>query len=702
MGQDAILNLTTAIEPDPDGKLPTGQIAAYVYSGGGHLLSAAPLDEAGAAKVGLTLGEHPAEARILVGPKLDTPDLTELLRRGAIETHARLDPRELSPIEIAIGHEEWFCWFLSRCTARGTVLKRTMHDGEPLDLPVCNAEVEIYEVDPIHIIVPRLPDDIIARIRDELLIPIPIPDPDPGPLKQLAAETHEQMHMMSPGATVDGGEPHELAQMLSHPAAATLAFAAKAGNLEQLRRQLVLNPDITRMILCLYPRWVTKTLIGTATTDTCGHFRYTFHRGCKNHDQPDLYFRVLQPLFFGLRIPIYEPTPVSCYTHWDYVSGTEVTIYTTSPLARTCTPCPPLNPGGNGAYVTVLKVGNLLTSNIHGVTTAAAAADRGLTLDGRPFGGMLNPHLEFDPQLLDSMGVSYYRVTLHKPGVGPVRELDEHCYRRYVNHVGTSYTDEVYDLGPTMVGSTANLMRIPPGLAPNGAPWSTPNSIEDEASAKWSSTIEAPGMPISQPDKSGLFELRFELFHADGSPVDMAAAGIVWLVPLQTSVAGASQLDLVPPAPGIVQGNAFILPLHVDNNPCEASIGAPVLNGSTAADPCGVMRYHPPQSTGGTVQMPYTATHRNGYATYTFTVKRGTNVLTPPTTAGPVGAGAFNPTESVFDLLSLMPAPQPPMSPPCTIGAFLEEVYVYSLATDGWQRVGADASASRAFTLAPE
>jgi hypothetical protein len=50
-----------------------------------------------------------------------------------------------------------------------------------------------------------------------------------------------------------------------------------------------------------------------------------------------------------------------------------------------------------------------------------------------------------------------------------------------------------------------------------------------------------------------------------------------------------------------------------------------------------------------------------------------------------------------------MPAPQPPLSAPCTIGAFLEDRYVAATTTDGWSRLsGYDAHDSRAFTLAPQ
>jgi len=714
----ATLKVTTTIEPDADGRLPSGEVAAYAFSAGGHFISSAPVAKSGAANLKVMLAEEPTGARIIVGPKLDEPDLTELLRRGAVEAHVRLDPWELQPVTILVEPVLWLCWFLSRCTARGTVLKRTVHNGEPLDLPVCGAEVEIYEVDPIWILIPRLPDDAIVRIRHELLRPLPIPLPDPPP-----DEVRAIVGPPGPGPdpapflrAASGEAPaHEMARSLAAPGAASLTLAAQTASVAQLRQQLVLNPEIARLLLCIVrPKWVTKTLIGTATTDECGHFRYKFFRGCHNPDQPDLYFRVLQPLFFGIPIPIYEPTPVSCYTHWDYNCDAEVTIYTSSPFAHTCSPCPPLDPGPHNNYVAVMNIGNLLTSNIYGVPQALAAttttANRGQQtiagkpFAGKPFGSTLNPHLEFDPQLRDSLGVRYYRVTVQLPGGGSPRELDTECYRHFRHAVPGGEVVEPYLLGPKTVpgpsGPVPHLFEIPPSVPPLGV-WSTPNPYEDQANAKWDSTMEAPGVPDSDPDRSGKFELKIELFDAAGKAVDTGALGIGWLVPRETSVSGAIVLHLDPPATGVVQGDAFLLPLHVDNNHCTAHVDPPVLNGSTAADQCGVMRYHPTQSSAGTVELPYSATQRNGFANYSFRVQRGVELVTPPTTSGPVGAGSFTPSETVLNLLSRMPAP-PPLSPPCTIGAFLEDLTVIPSATDGWGQAVPNARDTRAFTLAPQ
>ena len=92
-----------------------------------------------------------------------------------------------------------------------------------------------------------------------------------------------------------------------------------------------INEAAVRYILCLlFPRFVTKRLITTLSTDRCGHFQGLIFLSC--YETANLYFSA-SVSFFGFQIPIYDPTPISCYTHWNYQCGTEVTLYTNSLFA---------------------------------------------------------------------------------------------------------------------------------------------------------------------------------------------------------------------------------------------------------------------------------------------------------------------------------------------------------------------------------
>ena len=184
--KDSALEVRARLEDDPDGGVPPDEIVVYAFAANGKLLDSQPLSD-GVTRLKVPIGEAPVPGRVLIGPRVgdDVPLIDELLRRGAWEEHIRLEPK-LPPLDILIPSPDWLCWILSRCTVRGTLLKRTVRNGVTVDLPVCDADVEIYEVDPLPILIPRLPDDILDRIRDILVKqPIPIPDPadpDPGPI----------------------------------------------------------------------------------------------------------------------------------------------------------------------------------------------------------------------------------------------------------------------------------------------------------------------------------------------------------------------------------------------------------------------------------------------------------------------------------------------------------------------------------------
>jgi hypothetical protein len=684
--KDGALDVRTKIEADESGNLPSGEIVAYAFSDGGKLLDAQPLKD-GTAKLKVPIGDEPVPARLLIGPRVPegAPVLEELLRRGAFEEHVRLEPK-LRPIDLTILPHHWLCWFLSRCTVRGTLLKRVERDGVNVDLPVCDADVEIYEVDPLPILIPKLPDHILDRLADILLEQPPIPIPDPGPLAEVPVLDRgpaiRAEHAAHP-------EPAAAARSQAAPASGELRQAiALADTRDQLRQILLAHPLIVRPFICrFFPRFVTKTLIGTARTDRCGHFRHTFFRGCNNPDQPDLYFKATQQWFFGT-LTIYEPLPVACHTWWNYVCGTEVTLYTTHPLALTCPPCGPVIAPDN--YVMVWGIGRHSAHAIHGASADLpnTAAQRGLTSDGRPFGGMLRLRLDFDSSLRNTLGIRYYRVSWRKAG-GTFQPLLGECHRHYRVESATGLSIVGYPLGPNVVDGEAGLFEIPPALPPAGE-WTVADPVEDTTNAKFPSHLLVPGVPpASTTDNAGVHELKVELFNAAGDAVDAAALGVTWVVPDVDDLSTPGTFHGEAPAAGAIVGGAFVLPLHVDNNPCEASIGAPTLNGSAASDNCGVMRYG---ATDAQVRMPYRAAHRNGFARHSFNVIRG--VSTPPVVSvsdQPVTGGDFEQMRTVQQLKGT-----------CTIAAFSENLHVAATATDGWGRQsGLDASAVRAFTLAP-
>ena len=116
--------------------------------------------------------------------------------------------------------------------------------------------------------------------------------------------------------------------------------------------------------------------------------------------------------------------------------------------------------------------------------------------------------------------------------------------------------------------------------------------------------------------------------------------------------------------------------------------------GGVAADPtCGTLRYT--GASPGNVVMPFTAAHPAGFATYSFSLIKGVNLLTPPSMGGEVTGAPNQVTAAVTTLLG------PCIAPPGVAG-FAEHVYVAAKMINGEHRQSQyDASAAIAFVLAP-
>jgi len=693
-------------------------IVAYAFSQGGTLLDMQPLDKEGRTKLSLPAGKEPQSVRVVVGPEVpkDLLDAGEVLRRGGIDRHVAVRPtlEKLPPLTLSIGPDIWKRWLGRLCVVNGTLLKSVVSGGVTLRLPVCNAAVDIYEVDPWPLIIVKLPEIDIDRLRDIIdgpWPPIHWPVPPRPPERFIGDLSVDPVARV--GLNPQPLPPRAASAQRSVTLPADLMLASRASR-PAFERALVANLDLVRPILCwLFPMFVRKTKLVTVMTDECGHFRAVIWRSIFNLDQPDLYFIARQRVWPFFWTTIYEPLPVACHTHWNYVCGTEVTLVTTHPAAHACPPCPPIVAPNN--WVLFMAVGNTSVWRIHGAndnTHVGAVghdpAKLGLLDDAAPWGGNLRPRLEFDSSLRSDLNVRYYRVSYKRPteGESAWRPNTEAIFRHYTHEVGGDLILEQYPLGPNTVGTQPHLCEIPPALPPIGQ-WSLPNVVLDTQSAVIPTTVVAPGHGFDasgtalDTDEGGLWQIKVELFDAAGNLVDPEALGIKWRVPASNDLTGtiqtrdAATLGLVDAAL-----NRMVLTLRVDNNPTFARIDAPAVGGTTAADECGVMNY---ASRALAVDVPFLALQRNGFATYSFYVQRG--AVSPPeySVASTAAANAAG-----------MPATIPPVPPgdplptvgslldACTLAGFTEQLHVTHMATDGWSRQSQyDSSQARAFVLAP-
>lgn len=721
------------LQPERTNKLPQG--VAYAYSKGGRLLDQAELDKKGHATLVFPASDQATAVRVLVGAavKDKATKISELQRRGAEGRMIRIDPSDLNPrVNFTIFPEKWLCWLLSICFVPGTLFKREEVDGTSIDLPVCGAEVEVYEVDPLPLIIARLPDSIIDKIRKYVIEPIPeppfehlpperkvpkgpFPPPPPPPVQSLEAST-----FASPEDT-----SADLGVQKAVSVSSDLITAARTASIYQFRDVLLKYQDFTRFFLCrFYPFGLTMDLVVTATTDECGKFRAAFFRGCKNPDTPDLYFKAKQQ-FGPFTFTIYEPTPVSCYTRWNYTCGTEVNLYTSSVFAITCSPCPPIEPPEPGMnWVAVMHIGNTPLSRIRGTSANAGIqgsdnatnkgmlfanvneANNAVSFNGRPLGGMLRPHIEFDNSLREDLGVKYYQVSWRRAGTTDAFQLLTGEVHRHYSHEppgATTPVFEVYPLGPVEVGGKT-LFEIPPAMPPKGK-WVVTDLVENNTSAKF------PTHSLIPVSADGKYELKIELFDSAGNLINIDTLNIIYVVPEQLNIAADAPVTTVNAADlGLVvdedsDGNkSFIMTVHVDNHSCEADIDKAQL--TAPANDCGVILYDS-GNTSATVTMPYTASHPNDFATRLFRLKRGVTNLPPfsqggssPLVSANLAPGSTSQTATVAELTQAYPAYG---LAACSIAAFSEDLHVWAMAHNGWRRLYEyDDNDHAAFVLAPE
>lgn len=715
------VNLTTNVMPSNDGMTPPDMFA-YVFSSNGRLLAQEPLKK-GQSALEISAKEG-SRVSVFVGPEIkEKVTRAALHRRGAVVNDIRVSERGLD-LNVPVAVDVWSPWLFGLCVVRGSLFKRVQFGPFSFNLPVPNAQIEVFEVDRWPKIIWELPDDLLDRLRELVLRPIPFPpdppeeiiDIDPFPpielnLPQpLSTSTRVRMGGMQEAAmrhvavkasgNGNGSNGAERISAASHTVAnpSVLQYMAANASDLQFRQSLIDNAILVRPLLCfLRPGIVTMTQVATATTDDCGHFQTLFFKGINNPDQPDLYFRAKQRIFpfpFPM-VTIYAPTPIPCYTHWNYQCGTEVTLVTTNQLAIARPRCVDFSDG-----VIVDRVGDISLADIRGASAVLApttnASNRGLTSDGRPWGGELRLRLEFDPDL-PTDDIKYYRVSYKRSGTmdEPAPTTGAVTWTALRFEAGGDPVYSSYAIGPKVApNGTGSLYEIHSrgNDAPDGLGfWSPEGSggvVANNTNAIFNTTFPAGAVPPGEPDKAGLFDIIVELFNANGDPVNLATEDITFYVP--PSNTGDDEADPASSL-GLMQGNKFVFQLFIDNNPPFVKVQEPKI-GTQGAGTCGALEY---DNTGESVDFNYIAGQRNGFATYSFSVIKGHSDvrLSVPTTAAGAGSDTLVRTanDSVGHLLD-----------GCAFGGFRATATVNPLATTGWGPVYHSDSDTYSFALAPD
>lgn len=644
---------------------------AYVFDNFGRLVGSGEVNADGVAQVTIPTIKGVSSLRVVVGPKLETKGLSmaNVTRAGGQE-HV-LDVRKLpEKIEIAIDRSRWLTWFFNYCCVKGQVVKPVAG----VNLPVCDATVEIFEVDPWIILVPKIPIDILKKIKDIVVGPWPpIPGPDPGPLGPVIdpADLNAVREIrVNPVRTL-------AAQPLSHMPSSTTPLSVQANALphslisaaqlsnEAFRKELLKYHFELIPMLCWYPWWrrfVTTQKVCQTTTNCNGEFSCCFIRPWNDPDQPDLWFRVRQNIpGFGDTI-IYQRYPVGCHTHWNYQCGTTVTLAVTDPRAYTCSCGPEV--GNSGNWILVDQIGSLICSSIRGMSAAldgtTTSANRGQTGDGRPFAGLIQPTIYFSPALT-AAGVKY------KFSFKRVDEDDTHWQdltapisRSYLYTSGTGAAWGSLPLGP---GEGDGLYFSRPALPPQGT-WETRYYRADRSAADWNTFADLPAGSF------GLHQLKLEVFKNDGTPLAMndSSLGFKYLLGKEGTTIQEEATTL-----GLVSGNALILDIYIDIEACTAQINSPAIGMASANPECGGLNFSDLSST---MTLSYVAHQLRGFYTYELKVVRGQgNTVLHFPSGGPGIPQSYD--VAVSSLIG-----------PCPGGAaFAATLDVNSTATDGYRRV---------------
>jgi hypothetical protein len=729
------------------------KLYAYAFSQSGRLLGRSELKE-GRAELPAPATKEPEALRVVVGPQLESKDegevLSALMRLRAPERLVRPD-RFDEVLQFPIDRGLWHCW-LRRCVVRGVLLKQVSTGGLHVHLPVCGAEVEIFEVDPVPVVLPRIPDLVLERIRELIRRPpppppewppggIPFPPVPPGPGPDplpflgglvrragrgigrvarapagIAAVRDEVLTALSEvrgsGERAQAGArdtKQESGETQEHVFNFASGEADEASVEEALASVQALSASVEvssaartslaafKTALLAKPELVRPLL--------CWIWPLAVNMQLVAKATTDDCGRFRAVFFRGCS----SDTPDLYFRAYRRIGFIRIQIYGPLPIAChtywnyacgsevtlvTTSPfaqtCPPCLPVIAPAHwVLAMAVGNTSLAAVRGTSQALQPTTNASNIGLTSGGAPFGGHIRLRFEFDNTLRT----------------DLNVRYYRVRWRRIGSGnpfvdLTDAVWRHYAHMVGSTLMIEPYKLGPQPVGG---TPNLYEIPPAlppaGQWSipdavvDTTSAAFPAALAPANGGEGDYQFELtlFDAAGAALNANALGIHYVVP--------TTLDLTSTIPtadagtlGLVTGaGRLVFQLHVDNNRCEAALLPPQVAGSASADPCGLLRYEP----GDSVTLQWTAMHPNGFATFKHALVKGVTELPAPiTTAGFVGPAPGTHTEShgVASLLG-----------DCTIAGFAETVSVWATATDGWSRQSQyDDHAIQAFALAPE
>jgi len=701
------------------------ETSVFVYDVNGQFVSSSAVENSAAAlSVPARLAGQ--TVRVFVGPRRqasETPAVADLSWQQAFESRQRLDAGN-PKLSLVILEPIWLPWRLCRCVVTGQLVTTlTLPDGSTQQLPICNSRVTISEVTPVWILLARLPDPLVLQLRDAVLdivsgsaIPVPVAAPAPAagalalPTSPSAAAA---VPARRPPSSVIGAPVPQRTFTVSDADAIgqdTLLALSRSPSVDDIRARLIEIGPIIAPWFCYWEwlePWLLVNPLETVTTDENGKFFAVIWYPCSG-PRPNLYFSA-QQLQGSTWVSVYQPG-VRCSTHWDFACGSNVTLNVTDPSAIPCAPAPPVTtPTGVATWVMPTAVGGSWIWGTYPTTPAPTGwvQGDGLTAYGSivnaPFGGFLG--LRSGSSIdIPSTGLYYYRWSWRLAGTSDdFTPLFSSVTKYYVKQSPTTLPSfPSYQLGPDTVGAESGLFQFkplnPPPPGPSDPPgtityWPTDGSLGDIYSGYWN-TPSLGGAAAT----AGEYQVKLEVFNEAGILVDPGAGTFMFVVPDGFGSDGVTITTRAADGSEVIDGG-FVFNVHIDNNPCSASIDPASIGATSVADACGFLGYG---DASDPVTLAFHAQHPNNFAVFSWTMVRGLTALgafdvteaeVAAASAGPYtgdGVGDFSGTKPAAALLG-----------GCVDAAFGESLYVTAKATTGWgdHITGYDAPAQAAFAL---
>lgn len=671
------MQFSMAVEDEPKEGLA---LRAYMFARTGRLLASGPFVKGNITLKGEMGGRKDLRLFIAPAPPEGEGEVQPTL---AMMKHLQAYEPVWAPVtgtgKITLPDLPALLWpkWLKRCRVRGKVVVPSLVGGVWEDIPLPHARVHICEVDPRWLLLKRIPNIHIFKLRDDLLkildrkwipLPDPIPDPEPDPWRLDLGRLELAGGLAFSNAVKKGLEARPEAPMAmsleltARTLEAAISSASRmklfSSNSLEVRNILIENLEAVWPVLChwhwhwpwLWPllhSWERKVV----QADAQGLFD-TSITYCVFGDHPDLYFWV-DYCIDGTWTTVYKPS-LRFNTWWNYPCGTEVTLSVTDPRVYGSSGGADLPTGS----VLVERFGNVWLGQIRPEGTTAPMP-LGLTSSLSPmshaFGDVLCPHVEFSPNL----DATHFRWSYqHVKEDGSPLNVDEpwHIIAAPLSRIYM----EILNVGDHEVWRRASVALGPVGsgdqaafLLPPRNPPVNPGQMDawwDQCRNNEASAFFATTLAYANPStEAGWVKLRLELFgDGPGGLHRVSPSGGFQIPPsdytgegdMESSPAGPAYLenlhDALCPTADPVQ--VFVLKLRLDNRPTRANIIPAAVPGSVTG--CtGILSY----AGNPGVSLSFEAEHPGGFGAFSFDVRLGhLTHQSPAQSKGVVGLNGSN------------------------------------------------------------